>query len=78
MPSIPILGRIGLADILDYKATGIEASKLPLDQRVARFRQIGDALEDMRFPHVIVKTLAPAAFVPLIGANGWQEEGRGG
>ncbi len=60
MPSIPILGRIGLADILDYMATGIEASELPLDQRVARFRQIGDALEDMGFLHVIVKTLAPA------------------
>jgi len=60
MPSIPILGRVGLADMLDYMAAGIEASELPLDQRVARFRQIGEALEDMRFLHVIVKTLAPA------------------
>jgi len=60
MSSIPVLGRIGLADMLDYMATGIEASDLPLDQRVARFRQIGDELDDMGFLHVLVKTLAPA------------------
>jgi hypothetical protein len=60
MRSIPILGRIGLADMLDYMADSIEASKLPRDQRVARFRQIGDELEGMGFLHVLAKTLAPA------------------
>jgi len=60
MPSIPILGRIGLADMLDYMAASIEASELPLDQRVARFRRIGDELQDMGFLHVLAKTLAPA------------------
>lgn len=60
MSSIPILGRVGLADMLDYMAACIEASKLPRDQRVARFRQIGDELEDMGFLHVLAKTLAPA------------------
>jgi len=60
MRSIPILGRVGLADMLDYMADCIEASKLPQDQRVARFRQIGDELEDMGFLHVLAKTLAPA------------------
>ncbi|TKJ34625.1 MAG: hypothetical protein CEE38_17285 [Planctomycetes bacterium B3_Pla] len=60
MRSIPILGRVGLADMLDYMADCIEASKLPQDQRVARFRQIGDELEGMGFLHVLAKTLAPA------------------
>src|SRR4030042_4766928 len=60
MSSIPILGRVGLADMLDYMAACIEASELPPDQRVARFRQIRDELEDMGFLHVLVKTLAPA------------------
>ncbi|KPK51424.1 MAG: hypothetical protein AMS22_10940 [Thiotrichales bacterium SG8_50] len=58
--SIPILGRVGLADMLDYMAACIEASKLPVGQRVARFRQIQDELEDLGFLHVIVKVLAPA------------------
>ncbi|MHC4433159.1 MAG: hypothetical protein ACYTBS_15055, partial [Planctomycetota bacterium] len=60
MPSIPILSRVGLADMLDYMADCIEASKLPRDQRVARFRQIADELEDMGLLHVVAKTLAPA------------------
>jgi len=60
MSSIPILGRIGLADMLDYMAASIEASELPLDQRLARFQRIQDELEDMGFLHVLVKTLAPA------------------
>ena len=60
MSSIPVLGSVGLADILDYMATGIEASELPLGQRVARFRQIGDELQDMGFLRVLAKTLAPA------------------
>ncbi len=58
--SIPVLGRVGLADMLDYMAACIEASELPLDQRVARFRRIGEELEDMGFLHVLVKALAPA------------------
>ncbi|MHC4203684.1 MAG: hypothetical protein ACYSTT_03480 [Planctomycetota bacterium] len=60
MRSIPILGRVGLADMLDYMANCIEASKLPQDQRVARFRQIGDELEGLGLLHVVAKTLAPA------------------
>jgi len=60
MSSIPVLGRVGLADTLDYMAACIEAAELPPDQRVARLRQIQDELEDMGFLHVIVKVLAPA------------------
>jgi hypothetical protein len=60
MSSIPVLGRVGLADTLDYMAACIKASDLPVDQRIARFRQLRDELEDMGFLHVLVKTLAPA------------------
>jgi len=60
VPRIPILGGIGLADILDYMADCIEASKLPAAQRPARFREIGKELEDLSLLHVVVKTLAPA------------------
>jgi hypothetical protein len=60
MPRIPVLGGIGLADILDYMADCIEASKLPPAQRPARFREIGKELEDLSFLHVVVKILAPA------------------
>ncbi len=60
MSTIPVLGRVGLADILDHLAAGIEASDLPLDQRVARFRQIEDELGNMGFLHILAKTLAPA------------------
>jgi hypothetical protein len=58
--SIPILGRVGMSDYLDYMADSIEASKLPRDQRVTRFRQMEDELKDMGFLHVVTKTMAPA------------------
>jgi hypothetical protein len=60
VPRIPVLGGIGLADILDYMADCVEASRLPPAQRPARFRQIGDELDDLSLFHVVVKTLAPA------------------
>ena len=60
VPGVPVLGGIGLADILDYMAACIEASRLPPAQRPARFRQIGDGLDDLSLLHVVVKSLAPA------------------
>jgi len=59
-PRIPVLGGIGLADILDYMDDTIEAPELPPAQRPARFREIEEELEDLSFLHVVVKVLAPA------------------
>jgi hypothetical protein len=57
---IPGLGGLGLADILDYMADCVAASELAPPERVVRFRQIRDELEDLSFLHMVVKIMAPA------------------
>ena len=54
-----IQGR-GLLDILDYMDNCIEAARLPLSERVARFRQIEKDLNELSVLHVMIKVLAPA------------------
>ncbi len=54
-----IRGR-GLIDILDYMGKCVEAARLPLTERVARFRAIEAELDGLSFLHAMVKILAPA------------------
>lgn len=58
--TIPGLAKFDLADVLDYMADCIEACELPRIERPERLRQINDALENLSFLHLGVKTLAPA------------------
>jgi hypothetical protein len=57
--SVPGLRRIGMADILDYMTRCVEASDLSPVERVARFRQIREELQDLSVLHVVAKMLAP-------------------
>ncbi len=54
-----IQGR-GLLDILKYMEDCIKAARLPLTERVTRFREIEQELEELSALHVMVKVLAPA------------------
>jgi len=49
-----------LADTLDYMEARIEATKLPLTERLKEFRRIGSEIEELSFLHVMTKTVAPA------------------
>ena len=53
-----IQGR-GLLDILDYTDDCVEAARLPLTERVARFRDIDKELEELSALHLMIKLLAP-------------------
>ena len=55
-----VLGRWGLDDVLDYMGKCVDASRLPADQRVARFAAIEKEVKDLSFLHVMVKIAAPA------------------
>jgi hypothetical protein len=57
---IPIVGKTGLIDYLDYMADCIEASKLGGTERVARLREIQEDIKDLSFFHVLIKVVAPA------------------
>ena len=54
-----IQGR-GLTDVLNYMDDCIEAARLPLTERVARFRQIEQEFNELSALHVMIKLLAPA------------------
>ena len=54
-----IQGR-GLIDILNYMDDCIEAARLPVTERVARFRQIEKDLNALSALHLMIKLLAPA------------------
>jgi hypothetical protein len=57
---LPVLGRKGLLDTLDYMADAIEASHLPPAERPARFRTIEQQVRQLSSLHGIVKELAPS------------------
>jgi len=57
--NIPIIGKMGLIDTLDYMANCIEAAKLPGTRRTARFREIGKEIENLSFIHTIIKRFSP-------------------
>lgn len=54
-----VVKKNGLLDMLDYMADGIEASKLPSTQRLARFRAIDDQVQGLFFWHVVIKRVPP-------------------
>ena len=58
--NVPIIGKRGLLDTLDFMEHCIEAAKLEGTERAARFREIEKEIEDLSFFHVVVKMLAPA------------------
>jgi hypothetical protein len=58
--SLPGVRSTGLVDILDHMGSCVEAARLPLTERVARFRKIGAELNQLSFLHVTVKVLAPS------------------
>jgi len=49
-----------LADTLDYMEDCIEAAKLPPMERLKRFRQIRDEIQQLSFLHVMIKMTGPA------------------
>jgi tetratricopeptide (TPR) repeat protein len=57
---LPGVRGMGLVDILDHMGSCVEAARLPLTERVARFREIGAELNQLSFLHVTVKVLAPS------------------
>ena len=57
---IPLIGKTGLIDTLDYMADSIEAAKLPGTQRITRFLEIEKEMQNLSFLHIIIKMLAPA------------------
>jgi len=59
VPRIPILGRLGLPDTLDYMARLIETSELPPHERLERIQEIDDEIEDLSVLHVVVKMSMP-------------------
>ncbi len=56
---LPGIRRRGLTDALNYMEDCIEAARLPLAERVARFRQIEEDLNELSALHLTVKLLAP-------------------
>jgi hypothetical protein len=52
-----IQGR-GLLDILDYMDACVEAARLPLTERVARFREIEQEVGELSFLHLVIKLVA--------------------
>ncbi len=57
---LPGVRSTGLVDILDHMGKCIEAARLPLTERVARFHQIGAELDQLSYVHVMVKSVAPS------------------
>jgi len=57
---LPGMTRTGIADTLDYMGDCIEASKLPLAERLAGFREAARKMDDLSFLHVMIKMLAPS------------------
>ncbi len=55
----PLVRQCGLLDLLDYMADCIEASKLPLTQRLARFRAIDDRAQRLPFWHFVIRRSQP-------------------
>ena len=58
--NIPIIGKMGLIDLLDYFRDCIEASKLDGTERKARFQEIEKEVEELSFLHTVIKVFAPA------------------
>ena len=56
----PGIRRVGLHDCLDYMADCVEASKLPLRRRPARFTEIEKQVEELSFMHVMIEVVRPA------------------
>jgi hypothetical protein len=64
-PSLPVrmlpgMRQTWLTDILDHMGAYIEASPLPPAERLKRFRQIRDRMQQLSFLHVMAKDTTPA------------------
>jgi hypothetical protein len=57
---LPGVTRVGIEDTLNYMGDCIEASRLPLTERLAGFREATRKVEDLSVLHVMIKMLAPA------------------
>ncbi|MBN1359103.1 MAG: hypothetical protein JW993_00855 [Sedimentisphaerales bacterium] len=66
---LQLLSDRGLADVLDYASASIEAAKLPSAQRLAKFRQIADRVDE-RFSSLHLDLLGTAAMTPMDRAAG--------
>ncbi len=58
--NVPIIGKRGLLDSLDFMGDCIEAAKLEGTERRARFSEIEKEVEDLPFFHVVIKMLPSA------------------
>ena len=57
---IPVIGKTGLIDYLDYMADYMEALKLSGMQRIVRLHEIEKEMENQSVLHIVGKAMAPA------------------